>query len=143
MRFKRTLTVATVAGTVLMGGAAAAVAVSTGGGEQDLSTTGVSFKPGYYYFNAPSVSQGAFEIYGDLNDTAADGNAVFVHAKVEGYSYGTRVYNSGGAGTSKYVDRYYYAPDETYVTSGQYQACQDRGTLYSDLCATSSVKYRP
>lgn len=92
------------------------------------------FKNGYWKFYPKGENHGGFYYSGYLKDTAKDGNSVFVHGKVEGLGYGRKEYNKGGAGTSEFKDQLLYDPDVLYVSRGLVQACQDRGTLFSDLC---------
>lgn len=119
----------------------AAVAVAATSGSVDLSTTGVHFT-GSYVFYAQGTNQGGFGYPGKVCDTASDGNSVFVQAQTEGYGYGGRVYDSSGNGTCVSENNYVYDPSALYVNSGRIQTCQDRGTLFSDLCKASPIYYR-
>ncbi|MEO6627982.1 MAG: hypothetical protein ABIP03_05375 [Aquihabitans sp.] len=78
---------------------------------------------------------------GDLKDTSADGNGVFVHAKVDGYGYTPRIYNSGGNGTSLAINRsnVHVTGDVCYHETGKIEVCQDRGTLFPDVCTSKSL----
>lgn len=60
-----------------------------------------------------------------------------MHATIEGYGYAPRHYQ-GGCNTQSYVSEWIYSNDITYASSGKVQACQDRGTLFTDLCSTKS-----
>ena len=65
-----------------------------------------------------------------------------MQAQVEGYGYGGRVYDRAGNGTCAYENYYVYDPSATYVDGGKIQACQDRGTLFPDICKASPEYYR-
>ena len=86
--------------------------------------------------NGPAYQDccGGLQYQGYLRDIEPDGNNVFSHAKVAGYGYATKIYNNGGNGTKKWVDQYVWDPQATRVDDGRIEACQDRGTLFSDLC---------
>lgn len=72
-----------------------------------------------------------FYYSGTLNDTARDGNNVFVHGKVAGYGYGPRLYSPG------FKEQRLDDPAATRVSTANVQACQDRGTAFSDLCSSN------
>jgi hypothetical protein len=113
-------------------------------GTFSLSTTGVQFNSGAYTWLASPDCSGeseGFDYSGYLKDTAADGNAVFVQAKVDGYGWTPRIYQSGGSGTQKWIDRrnVHVSGDVCYHTTGKVEVCQDRGTLVPDLCTTKNL----
>jgi len=119
------------AGSLLVGAflvASAGTALAHSGSFPTISTTGVSFTGGYYAF----ADNTWYDFYysGTLNDTASDGNNVFVHGKVAGYGYGPRLYSPGFK--SQYLDD----SSATRVSTANVQACQDRGTFVSDLCSS-------
>ncbi len=99
-----------------------------GGGDADWKLWADGNGPSYYPHN------GGLQYYGYLRDKAADGNNVFVHAKVEGNGYATKIYNNDGNNSKLWVDQYVYAPDNEVAGNGRIEACQDRGSLFSDLC---------
>lgn len=132
---KAALTIGTSA-TAIAAGAAVAL---TNGGAVSLSTTGVSFV-GRYGFYPEGTNHGGMAYPGKICDTSADGNPVFVHARVEGYGYGISTYERRGNTYCTVENAYVYDRDTPYVNSGQIQACQDRG-IWSDLCSTSP-KYK-
>lgn len=110
-------------------------------GTFQLSATGVQFNSGKYTWLAFAGCDGVAKGYdysGSLKDTAADGNAVFVHAKVDGYGYAPRIYNSNGNGTSRSVSQsnIHASGSACYHESGRVQVCQDRGTLFPDVCTS-------
>jgi len=119
----------------------AACLPSGSSGSFSLSATGVSFSTGQYVWQpaggCPAVSAG-FDYSGWLLDTAADGNSVFVHAKVDGYGYAPRTYNSDGNGSQLYVSEsnIHASGQDCYHTSGRVEVCQDRGTLFADVCTS-------
>lgn len=125
--------------TALVAGAATAAQAS---GSFQLTSTGVSVKYGYYEFKPAGTNNGAFYYSGNLIDTSSDGNAVFIHGKVEGYDYGPRLYNATDDLAAHYKNQYLYDPAETATLSGLVQACRDRGTLFADNCADTGWKYR-
>lgn len=119
------------AGSVLVGAfllASGGTALAHSGSFSTISTTGVSFTGGYYAFADNNTYD--FRDSGTLNDTATDGNNVFVHGKVAGYGYGTRLYSPG------YKSQYLNDPAATRVSTANVQACQYRGTAFSDLCSS-------
>ena len=123
--------------------AAAAPAFAAASGTFSLSATGVQFNSGRYAWLPISGCSGATEGYdysGGLKDSAADGNGVFVHAKVDGYGYAPRIYNSAGSGTTKPIAQFnvHASGDVCYHTSGRIEACQDRGLLFPDICTAKS-----
>lgn len=108
-------------------------------GAFELSRTGVEFNDGAYRWLASPGCGGeseGFDYSGSLKDTAADGNGVFVHAKVDGYGYTPRITHSGGKGTSRWVSQgnVHVTGDVCWHETGKVQACQDRGTAFPDLC---------
>lgn len=107
-----------------------------------LGSTGVNDANGYSLFYASSVNHGGMEYRGDLQDTSRDGNAVYVEAKVEGYSWGGRIYNAKDASTAKHFDQVSYDPSALYVNSGKVHACRDRGTLGADNCRETALMTR-
>jgi len=118
-------------GSVLTGAfllASGGTALAHSGSFSTISTTGVSFTSGYYAF-ANNTSYD-FRYSGNLNDTASDGNNVFVHGKVAGYGYGPRLYGAG------YKSQYLDDPAANFVSTANVQVCVDRGTLYADRCAS-------
>jgi hypothetical protein len=125
-------------------GVAAPVFAATSG-TFTLGTTGVAFNSGTYQYGVrlscgPSNPSGSgFTYSGYLKDTSKDGNAVFVHAKVYSYGYAARVYNSDGNGTSKYVSQLIKPPGDCWADSARVEACQDRGSLFSDLCNDKAI----
>jgi hypothetical protein len=133
---------ASVLGLALIAGVALpAFAASTG--TFSISKTGVAFNTGKYSWLAIKGCSGdseGFTYSGSLKDTAADGNAVFVHAKVDGYGYAPRIYNSSGSGSSKAIAQtnIHATGSVCYHTSGNVEACQDRGTLFPDICGSKS-----
>lgn len=104
------------------------VALAHSGSFPTISTTGVSFTGGYYAFADRTTYD--FRYSGTLNDTAADGHNVFVHGRVAGYGYGSRLYSPGAK--SQYLND----PAATRVSTANVQACVDRGTLYPDRCSS-------
>ncbi len=77
-----------------------------------------------------------FYYTGYLKDTSSDGNSVFVHGKIEGYGYAPKYYVTSGNGTGATKSAYVYSNSITVAQNARVEACQDRGTLYSDLCAS-------
>ncbi len=134
--------VAALVATLALCGAAVASAatVPTRTGASNLSTTGVSFT-GHYSFHSPGYDHGGMGYPGKICDTSADGNPVRVHAKVEGYGYGSSTWERRGNGNCTTEDQYVYDPAALYVTQGKIEACQDRGVL-PDLCKASPTYYR-
>lgn len=132
MRIKKSAAtlVLTAASLVAMAGSALAYAGSSGGFQ--LGTTGVQFQNGYYTFLNYEAND--FYYQGDLKDTARDGNSVFVHAKIDAYGYSQRLYVTCGSGCSVFKSQYLNSYDITKASNARVEACQDRGTLYSDLC---------
>ncbi|MFF0441311.1 hypothetical protein ACFYST_18590 [Kitasatospora sp. NPDC004614] len=82
---------------------------------------------GNVYWWASGSNHGGMEVSGNLNDTSADDNSVKAEAKVSGYGYTQIGTNSGGSGTSVWVDRVVYDPQATYVTYGYVQTCRFNG----------------
>lgn len=103
-----------------------------------LSNTGVAFDGGNYRFYYNECCRD-FAATGNLRDTARDGNAVFVHARVAGYAYSGRVCNRAGAGMYLYTRLERDDYQATYVNTADVQACQDRGTLAADICAQARL----
>ncbi|GAA4841378.1 hypothetical protein GCM10023221_19130 [Luteimicrobium xylanilyticum] len=132
--FKRGAFVAVTTAACLAVGTVVAVAATSH--PLTLSTTGVKFS-GSYVFYASGTNDGGLGYPGNICDTSADGNSVFVHAKVEGYGYGSKTYDKKGNSSCQSENMYSYAPGDLYVNYGWVQACQDRGTLVSDLCKAS------
>lgn len=132
---RRGLTTVALAGAFVVALAGSALAYLGSTGTFSLSTTGVAFNSAFYEFHN-------FETYdflygGYLRDTGCDGNGVFVHAKIEAYGYAPRL-THGGCNTQSYKSQWIYSNDITYASSGRVEACQDRGTLYTDLCNAKS-----
>jgi hypothetical protein len=116
----------------------------TQSGTFQLSATGVAFQDGNYTWLASSgcgAPAEGFDYSGFLKDTAADGNGVFVQAKVDGYGWTPRIYHSGGGGTRRWIDRsnVHVDGDVCYHETGKVQVCQDRGTLFPDSCDTKHL----
>ena len=113
-------------------------------GRFELNATGVALEGGRYTWLASSgcdhPAEG-FDYSGYLKDTAADGNGVFVQAKVDGYGWTPRIYHSGGSGTRKWIDRrnVHVTGAVCYHETGRVQVCQDRGTLFPDICRTKDL----
>lgn len=105
---------------------ATAFAYVMNSGTFTLETTGVRFGNGEFAFYRYESKD--FSYYGYLNDTAADGNGVFVHGKVAGYGYGPRLYSEGWK--SQWLDD----GAANMVSTANVEACVDRGTLYPDRC---------
>jgi hypothetical protein len=121
---KKFMTTLALAGGLTLVGTGTALAATSG--TFSLSDTGVSFSSGYYYFATNTNYDFYYE--GNLKDTAVDGNAVFVHGKVAGYGYGPKLYNSG------FKSQYLNDPAATWVSSGNVEACNDRGSFLPDYC---------
>lgn len=126
-----------VAGVMVVAASSGAYAARTG--SFSLKTTGVTFASGTFEFLNNGYDPEDFKYAGNLKDTAADGNAVFVHGKVDSYPYEAKLYNSGGNGTTLYKSQFLDAWGETRVATARVQACQDRGTLISDLCSDKLI----
>ena len=138
---KKLLSASAFAGALLLAAAVPALAASSG--TFSLGATGVQFNSGKYAWLAVSGCSGNAEGYnysGSLKDTAADGNGVFVHAKVDGYGSAARIYHSGGSGTSRSLSQpnIHSNGSVCYHTSGRVEVCQDRGTLIPDICTSKS-----
>lgn len=129
MKRRKLATVTAMTGAVLVAGATSAVAAASG--TFTLGTTGVTFTSASYNFYVGQSNGTDFGYRGNLNDTASDGNNVFVHGKVAGYGYGPRLYSPG------YKEQYLNDPAATAVNSAAVQACQDRG-VFSDLCSAKT-----
>lgn len=126
-----------------------APALATSGSIPTLSTTGASFTSGAWRFDPfpcdSSCANGTasgFNYNGFLNDTSADGNAPFVHAKTDAFGYATRVYNHNGNGSSVFVSQKVWNGDGDPAASAVVQVCRDRGTLLPDNCKTSNTFFR-
>jgi len=128
-------------GTTAVAGVGSTVALAASSGAVHLSTTGVSFN-GSYRFLPTNEGHGGFLYEGQLCDTSSDGNAVFVHATADGFGYGRRTYERDGNHHCKDISVESYQLDTPYTKSAKIQVCQDRGTLFSDLCATSTTYHR-
>jgi hypothetical protein len=130
----------TLIGTgALMAFGATGIAIAADSGSMTpLSTTGVRYDGGSYrfYYNEPSRD---FAVTGNLADTAADGNSVFVQARVAGYSYGGRQYNTSGSGSVVYRRVERDDPAANFVSYADVQACVDRGSAFPDVCVSTRV----
>lgn len=103
-------------------------------GADNFSFTGASFA-GSWYFYATGTNNGGYGYPGKLCDTnTSDPYDVFVHAKTEGYGYGTRTYSIGGPGGCVNENMYVYDYQATSASYGNTQVCVDRGTLLPDIC---------
>lgn len=85
-----------------------------------------------FYYSEPSRDVATT---GNLGDTRTDGNAVFVHARVAGYSYGARTYT--GSLEYKRVER--DDPAANFVSYADVQTYQDRGTAFPDICTQTRI----
>ena len=132
MKVRQMVSVGVLGGLIVAAGAAGALAAEDG--NFSLGTTGVTFTSGYYKFKNGGSNDIDFHYSGYLKDTQADGNNVFVHGKVAGYGYGTKMYNNGGSGSVQFKSQYLNDPAASRVDTARVQACQDRGTLISNLC---------
>ena len=128
---KRSARVLTIVGTLTLASTSAAVATYS---FATLSTTGASLSSGQAQFYNPNTQGTKFYYSGNLNDTANDGNNPFVHAKVAGYGYATRIYNTKGPGTSLAMNQTVSDPAGDGFSNANVQVCRDRGTLYPDNC---------
>ena len=143
MGFATAVAVSAFAVTIAAGAGAAALASTSshvspqiGQGRAytyTLNSTGVQVPDGYSQFYPSSSNHGGMEYRGTLKDTKSDGDSVYVQAEVEGYSYGGRVSNTAGNGTSKGYDQVSYDPAAIYVNSGNVEACRNV-SLGSDNC---------
>lgn len=140
---RRVVAVSVLSG-VFAAGAIATAAMAAAAGWRDLpvlSASGVKLSNdgGYYFYPQSSGpgNSGGMRYTGTLRDTRADGNNPFVHAKVEGYGYGPKLYVSGGSGSTRWIDQTVYDPAANRVNYGWVQACTDRGTALPDYCDTS------
>jgi hypothetical protein len=132
MQLKKAASVAAVAVGVLAG------AGSAYAGAFNHSTTGGHIY-GSYAFQPQSVSQGAFEWWGTVDDTSNDGNAMKVQVRVEGYGYNTF---ENAKDTDKYWDQYVYDYQALQTNFAAAKICRDRGTLYPDNCSSEVSYYR-
>lgn len=132
MQLRRIVAVTATSGVILAASAVGAFAAVDG--NFSLGTTGVTFTSGYYKFKNGGSDDIDFYYSGYLKDTQADGNNVFVHGKVAGYGYGTKLYNNGGSGTVQFKSQNLNDPAASRVDTARVEACQDRGTFVSDLC---------
>lgn len=131
----RRLATVGLAAAIVLGSGAGAMAAS--GSFGNLYTNGASFVNNYVYWYPKGTAHGGMRYSGTLKDTKTyDGYNVFVHGKVEGYSYGPRLYGPG------YKSQTLYDPSATYVSRGWVQVCTDRGTALWDYCTTSQMLYR-
>lgn len=130
------VTIAASAGTAAIAATSSHVSPKIGQGRAytyTLTSTGVQDANGYSQFYPSSSNHGGMEYRGDLKDTSGDSHSVYVQAKVEGYSYGGRVDNTGGNGTSVHFDQVSDDPAAIYVTAGNVEACRNV-QLGSDNC---------
>lgn len=132
MQFKKAASVAAVAMGVLAAGTGSAYA-----GAFSHSTTGGHIY-GSYAFQPRSVSQGAFEWRGTVDDTSNDGNAMKVQVRVEGYGYNTF---ENAKDKDKYWDQYVYDYQALQTDYAAAKICRDRGSFHPDNCS-SEVSYR-
>jgi hypothetical protein len=82
------------------------------------------------------VNCGPMEYWGYLHDTKADGDGVYVQAKVEGFGWSSAHWNSSGNGHSVWEDWNNYASGDSVVSHGWVQACVD-DSIISDTCSVS------
>ena len=120
---RRVVAVTVLAGAFILGTAASAFAI-TGNGPVSISTTGASFSGNIYWY-ANGVNHGGMDVYGNLKDTLADSNSVYMKGRVSGYSYTTLWNNYNGAGSTVYGDKVVYDPQATMVSYGYISVCRN------------------
>jgi hypothetical protein len=147
MKVRRWVSPVILAGGLLVATAGTALAASSGA-IPTISAEGVRFARGSYRFDPwPCTSAcylgkySGFNYYGELNDLENDGHDVFVHAKVDGYGYSTRIYRKIGVGVSL-VSQKVYDTNGDPSQRGMVEACTDRGTLIPDSCQAKGWFYR-
>ncbi|MGI8418210.1 MAG: hypothetical protein ACR2P2_18815 [Nakamurella sp.] len=135
--WKRAAVVAAIATGALGVGMAVAVAGSpstTTSGSDSLNTHEATFS-GSWVFYATTVNHGGYGYPGKVCDHYNNGYAVFVHAKTEGYGYGSKTY-AGPSVACTSENQYVYDYQGTYVSYGNTEVCVDRGALLSNYCAS-------
>lgn len=111
---------------------------SASAGAFNHATTGANIN-GTYGWQPRSVSQGAVNWYGTLQDTVREGNAVKMQVVVEGYGW-NEFYNPKDA--NKYWNQNVYDYQALQTNYARAKVCRDRGTLYPDNCSEQINYYR-
>lgn len=74
-----------------------------------------------------------------MKDTKADGDTVFIHAKVDGYGYASKIKNTRGPDRSIPVSQKVVGGGDPAGT-GKVEICRDRGSLVPDNCESRTLE---
>lgn len=141
--FKLKAAIAAGIGIAALSAPATALAGTSGQFPHPLTNSdgSATFRGGDWRFNTGGYL--GFVVTGNLDDTKADGDWVYLRGKVDGYGWGggASLENHNGESGAKVPISVEFS-DGDVTTAGKIQVCRHRGGVIPNICVESNWMYR-